>query len=159
MNKLKYIFLLLLLGVTAICYPQSIQRGKVFEQNSGFKPLAGVQIDVQDATPKVSDINGCFQLEFSNKKNGQILFVNSISKSDYLVINQKSIDQWSLSTGTEFKVIMSLKSLYQQNIKNYYKIGYSRYKERYETILHQLKVERQKDILNEKEYKIALDSF
>lgn len=158
MNKLKYIFLLLLLGVTAICYPQSIQRGKVFEQNSGFKPLAGVQIDVQDATPKVSDINGCFQLEFSNKKNGQILFVNSISKSDYLVINQKSIDQWSLSTGTEFKVIMSLKSLYQQNIKNYYKIGYSRYKERYETILHQLKVERQKDILNEKEYKIALDS-
>lgn len=159
MNELRYILLIVMVWSATVACPQAIQRGRVVEQNSGHKPLPGVQIDVKDASPKVSDSKGCFLLEFSDKRNGQMLFVNSISKPDYMVINQKSIDQWNFSPETELRVVMSLRTRFEQSLREYYNIGYSRYKKRYEALLIQLKEERQKEWLSENAYKVSLDSI
>lgn len=158
MNELRHILLIVMVWSATVACPQAIQRGRVVEQNSGYKPLPGVQIDVKDASPKVSDSKGCFLLEFSDKRNGQMLFVNSISKPDYMVINQKSIDQWNFSPETELHVVMSLRTRFEQSLREYYNIGYSRYKKRYEALIIQLKEERQKEWLSENAYKVSLDS-
>lgn len=158
MNNMKFA-LILLLCVSPYVFPQSIQHGRVFEQNSGFTPLQGVQLDVKDATPEISDQDGRFHLQFTAKTKGQVLFVNSISKAGYLVINQKAIDKWSFAPEKELKVVMSLRSKFEQNLREYYRIGYKNYKERYDSILVRLRSEKERNILNEKEYKKTLDSI
>lgn len=156
---MKYTLLLFLLCINLYSFAQSVQHGRVLEQNSGFTPLPGVQLDIKDAAPEISDPDGYFHLEFSGKAKGQILFVNSITKANYLVINQKVIDQWSFAPETELKVVMSLKSKFEQNLREYYRIGYRNYKERYDSILLKLKTEKENRILNEIEYKKTLDSI
>lgn len=159
MNNMKYLPLLLSLCISPYIFAQSVQHGRVFEQNSGYTPLPGVQFDIKDAAPEISDPKGYFHLEFSTKAKGQILFVNSIYKDDYLVINQKVIDQWSFAPETELKVIMSLKSKFEQNLREYYRIGYQNYKKRYDSILLKLKAEKENKALNEIKYKKSLDSI
>lgn len=60
---------------------QVIQIGMVREQNSGGKPIAGVQVNFQDAVPTNSDDGGWFRLAFRGKKAGDVIFFSGSQKA------------------------------------------------------------------------------
>jgi len=79
-------------------------HGQVFEQNSKKRPVSNVQIIFADALPTISDSKGKFQLVFTDKKPGDLIFLNEIIKSGYEVVNKKEFEILKISNSSNLGV-------------------------------------------------------
>jgi len=92
------VFALILFTVLLCAQTSSvIQNGLVREQNSGKKPLAGVQVIFSDGVPASSDQSGKFRLVFSGKKPGDLIFLTEIRKAGYELVNEKELQVLKIS--------------------------------------------------------------
>lgn len=106
---------------------QTIQRGVVYEMNSGNKPISGTSIVVIGAIPTDSDNNGKFQLVFSKIQAGKQVIVKQIYKEGYETVNETDIKNWTLSEKNEFKVVLCKKGRLDESRRKFYDIGQDRY--------------------------------
>ncbi|MCP4347039.1 MAG: tetratricopeptide repeat protein, partial [Desulfobacterales bacterium] len=84
-------FLLLNIAHTGDCLAENaVLAGRITLQNSGGKPLGGVQVSARKATPTASRSNGHFDLVFQDKKPGDRVWL-ALEKNGYEVVNRDSL--------------------------------------------------------------------
>src|ERR1035437_6439249 len=142
---MKKIFLIYLLLIAGLVNGQTTVRGIVIAQNSGNKPIEGVQIITLGTVPEVSDGSGLFKLVFKTKVPGDRIFVSAISKKGYEIVNKKEIfDDWVIKSNPDFRtnIVMCPEGLLAENTLKYYNISLngltSGYKKRINTLQEQL---------------------
>jgi tetratricopeptide (TPR) repeat protein len=123
---MKNTYLLACLCMSLYTQAQNIaQNGQVRLQNSGKKPVAGVQIRFIDANPTESDATGKFKLIFSGKKAGDWVVREKIYKEKYTVVNDNELDALiALSNTNQFAVdiILTEVAILEANKRNFYNI-------------------------------------
>jgi tetratricopeptide (TPR) repeat protein len=104
---------------------QTTVRGIVTEQNSGNKPIAGVQIKALGSAPETSDNEGLFQLTFASKKIGERIIVSEISKKGYEIVNKDVVNNWVIpgDRNSRTKVVMCPEGTLARNTMKYYDIS------------------------------------
>jgi len=104
---------------------QVIQIGMVREQNSGGKPIAGVQVNFQDAVPTNSDDGGWFRLAFRGKKAGDVIFFQEVRKQGYEVVNEKELQIMQISSNDSLgsDIILAKAGKLDAARKEYYDIS------------------------------------
>lgn len=122
---MKPTLFLLLITFPILLNAQVTVKGVVTEQNSGNKPLAGVQIKALGTTPEQTGNDGLFQLTFASKKPGDHIIVSEISKKGYEVVNKDMVNNWVISSNStgKTKIVMCPEGLIAQNTLKYYEIS------------------------------------
>lgn len=126
---MKNIFFFVLFFLLATLLPaqtsSAIQIGLVREQNSGKRPLAGVQIIFSDAVPASSDQSGKFRLVFSGKKSGDVIFVTEIRKLGYELVNEKELQVLKISNTDQLglDIILARAGTMDAAKKEYYAVS------------------------------------
>lgn len=119
----KYIALILL-SILTLCniFAQSVQSGIVLEYNgkNEKKPLANVEIVVNNASSTVSDSKGAFTLKFRTLKPGDKITIRRIEKIGYEVLNQENLSALFISRKNEPFTIVMCKSETIKKIRNQY---------------------------------------
>ncbi|MEI8007342.1 MAG: tetratricopeptide repeat protein [Bacteroidota bacterium] len=147
-NILISLLILIPFGICA----QITVKGIVTEQNSGNKPVPGVQIKAIGTIPEQSDNAGLFQLSFSSKKPGDQITVVEISKKGYEIVNKDAVNSWLISNdpNNRKKIIMCLEGLIAQNTLNYYNISLAGLTQGYANKIKNLQEQRDKAVINSK---------
>lgn len=104
MHKYAIILISLLISLS---YAKVIQKGTVRIQNSGNKPLPGVQISAQGSNQTNSDNKGLFRLELPNKIEGNSIDSLKVSRSGYEWTNQPSLQSIVADSNLPLNVIMA----------------------------------------------------
>ncbi|MFZ4402182.1 MAG: hypothetical protein ACOYO1_19280 [Bacteroidales bacterium] len=143
---MKRILLLSLIVLPFLVNAQATVKGIVTEQNSGNKPIAGVQIKVLGSVPEQSDNAGQFLLLFSSKKPGDRIIVSEVSKKGYEIVNKDVVNNWLISgnPGDKTKIVMCPEGLIAQNTLKYYDISLAGLTKGYQNRIMQLQEERDK---------------
>jgi tetratricopeptide (TPR) repeat protein len=151
MNAL-YFLLLLLVPLHALA--QSTVRGLVTEQNSGNKPIAGVQIKALGSAPEVSDNEGLFRLSFASKKIGDRIFVSEISKKGYEIVNKDVVNNWVIpgDVNAKTKIVMCPEGTLARNTLKYYDISLAGLTKGYNERILQLQEQRDKALIDAKAF-------
>ena len=130
MKKLISIFILLPFIISA----QTVQKGIVLEYN-GAKPktpLAYVSVSVPNETnPTTSDSKGNYELNFMRLRVGDKVPVVQISRAEYVLFNKDAIEQWKISTKSNFNIVMCKKSVFDKMVSFYYGISTKSQEEQY----------------------------
>ena len=155
--KLKYTLALLLLSVLQLS-AQTIQRGKVVLQNSGHKPLSGVQMTAYGAQPTDTDNDGAFRLNFNKAESGDLAPLKEAYKKGYELVNKKETEKWILSDAKDMIVVMCPEGALREARESYYQIGAKTYVQRYENALAELEKQKEANRLTEKEYADKLEA-
>lgn len=102
-----------------------VQEGLVVEQNSGKKPVGGVEIIFADAVPTTSASDGQFRLVFQDKQPGDLIFKESIRKAGYELVNAKDFEIVSISSNNKLAidVILAVAGTVDAAKKAYYDIS------------------------------------
>lgn len=158
MMKTKLLALSLLLIPVAL-YSQSTQKGKALLINSQKKPLPGVEVAAHGASSSVSDINGNFTLTFPHSNNGELIFVESISKMDYELANEAECKEWMISEHRIYEVVMCPKGYLEATKRKYYKIGDDRYKKRYNEQRQVLDSQKKLNEISESDYMTKISAI
>jgi len=146
----KALLIVFLLSATII-NAQTTVKGIVTEQNSGNKPIPGVQIKVLGSIPEVSDNSGTFQLVFTNKKPGDRIIVSEISKKGYEIVNLKEvIESWMIPAdqNQHKKIVMCPEGMIAENSAKYYGISLSALTKGYEQTIKDLMKQRDSSLIN-----------
>src|SRR6266849_3510493 len=77
---------------TVLSANEGVLKGVVKENELGGSTMANVAISAPGANPTKSRQYGEFTLHFPNKKPGETVLV-SVSKSDYVVVNDIQLEQ------------------------------------------------------------------
>jgi tetratricopeptide (TPR) repeat protein len=102
---MKNVFLLALLCVFCAPLFGQIQVGLVREQNSGNRPIGGVQINFEHAVPTTSaDEDGTFRLAFKGLKPGYPIFKQDIFKHGFELVNEREIESLKISNDNKLGV-------------------------------------------------------
>jgi hypothetical protein len=114
-------FLLLPISLHA----QTTVKGLVTEQNSGNKPIPGVQIKALGSAPEASDNAGQFQLQFASKKPGERIVVSEVAKKGYEIVNKDILANWIIQSDprARTKIVMCPEGTIARNILKYYDIS------------------------------------
>ncbi|MCU0444902.1 MAG: hypothetical protein MUE85_08275 [Microscillaceae bacterium] len=101
------------------------QKGMARLQNSGKKPLAGVQILFSGAKATESDVAGQFRLVFSGKSKGSTTIMERIYKEGYELVNQKELLSVTLTNNEVFEqdIILALKGTLVAMRARYFEIS------------------------------------
>ena len=135
------------------------QRGEVVLQNSGRQPLAGVQVRAMGAIPATSDAAGHFDLHFSKSRPGQLLLLDEVYKDGYELVNEKALEQWTVSQSSKLPIVMCRKGALAAAQEKYYEIGRSHNMARYADACRQLDEQRALNLLTEQQYNARLDKL
>jgi tetratricopeptide (TPR) repeat protein len=102
-----------------------VQKGTVRLQNSGKKPVSGVQILYNGAKATESDAVGSFRLVFAGKKPGDVIFMEKIHKQGYEVVNIKELEVNKISNNDNLStdIILAVAGTLDKAKKEYYKIS------------------------------------
>ena len=154
---MKNICLSVLLGLTSISLVAQaalIQTGLVREQNSGKRPVDGVQIIFSGSVPKTSDGSGKFRLAFAGKKAGDLVLMSEISGKGYELVNDKELEQVKLSSTEQFgtDIIVAKAGVIDAAKKDYYAISDKALKAGFDKQKALLQGELAKARLSEKQY-------
>jgi tetratricopeptide (TPR) repeat protein len=124
---MKRIIIFVLLLLSGLLNAQITVKGIVTEQNSGNKPIQGVQIKALGSTPELTDNAGLFQLIFANKKAGDRIIVSEISKKGYEIVNKDLVNNWLITNNLNerTKIVMCPEGIIAQNTLKYYDISLS----------------------------------
>lgn len=149
---MKKIILCILIGMPfLVCAQRAKQAGWVTELNSGKAPLAGVQIEYEDAPSTTSDDGGYFRLSFLDKKYGDLIFMRTISKLGYELVNEKELLYPTLSSG-KIKVILCKKGMLDQMRTEYYNLSKDALSKGYKEQINKLKLALKEKRIEEKDY-------
>lgn len=89
---MKKSFITLTLLLFTLFASAQVQKGTVRLQNSGKKPISGVQILFTGAKASESDASGAFRLVFAGKKPGDLIFMEKIHKQGFELVNFKELE-------------------------------------------------------------------
>lgn len=145
---------LLLLLVPALLSAQVTVKGVVTEQNSGNKPLPGVQIKALGSIPEQSDNAGHFQLVFNAKKPGDRIIVSEIVKKGYEIVNKDVVNSWHIPSNPEEKtrIVMCPEGQVTQNTLKYYNISLAGLTKAYEARVTSMKQQMEQAQIDRKTY-------
>lgn len=103
MRVLTSVIFVLLSTISSILFAQSVQSGVVLEYNGkdAKKPLANVEIVVNNAGSTVSDAEGKFTLNFRTLKPGDRITIRRIEKIGYELFNTETISQLVITRNNE----------------------------------------------------------
>ena len=152
------VFLPILL-ISSLLQAQVRQQGEVVLQNSGRQPLAGVQVRAMGAVPATSDAAGRFDLHFSKSRPGQLLLLDEVYKDGYELVNEKALEQWTVSQSSKLPIVMCRKGALAAAQEKYYEIGRSHSMERYADACRQLDEQLAQNLLTEQQYNARLDKL
>jgi tetratricopeptide (TPR) repeat protein len=136
---------------------QTVQRGKVVLQNSGYKILPGTQLTAYGAQPTDTDNEGVFQLNFDKAEPGDMAPLKEAYKKGYELVNKKETEKWILSNTKDMIVVMCQEGLLKEARGKYYNIGSNTYVRRYEETLKELEKQKEINRITEKEYANRLE--
>ena len=122
---MKWKLLVGLLLLPVLLEAQATVKGLVTEQNSGNKPIAGVQIKALGSAPEQTGNDGLFQLMFSGKKPGDRIIVSEISKRGYEIVNKDIVNNWLIPNNPSHmtKIVMCPEGMIAENTMRYYDIS------------------------------------
>jgi len=151
---MKKIFFLAFLSLSVLAKSQTTVKGIFTEQNSGNKPVVGVQIKALGANPEVSDNSGLFQLVFGAKKPGDRVIVSEIKKKGYEIVNKKEVDSWLIGSNPNqrTKVVMCPEGLIAENTAKYYDISLKAVTDGYNKRISELQKQLAKAQIDAKTY-------
>ena len=131
-----------------------IQNGLVREQNSGKKPIAGVQVIFSDAVPATSDKSGKFRLAFSGKKAGDLILLTEISKKGYELVNEKELHGLLIGSTDQLGVdiIMAKAGSIDAAKKEYYAVSDKALLASFNKSKQKLQAQIQKEEITQQEY-------
>ena len=118
-QKLSFLLLLLAAGLQA----KVVQPGRVRLQNSGNKPLAGVQVSFFGSNRTTSDGKGIFLLEFPDKKPGDEIVAPKVSRPGYEWVNEPSFRAVAASPQVSLELVMCPAGQLEANRQKYYEIA------------------------------------
>jgi len=151
---MRYLLLFLYIFFSSLLLAQSTVKGTVSEQNSGKKPLAGVQIKALGTQPEVTDNVGLFQLIFNSKKPGDRIIVTEVSKKGYEVVNKKDVENWIIigNQNEKVKIFMCPEGQITLNTAKYYSISLTAVTESYAKQIKELQEQLEKSLIDAKTY-------
>jgi tetratricopeptide (TPR) repeat protein len=151
---MKYTFNLGLFLIPYLLNAQTTVKGIVTEQNSGNKPIAGVQIKALGSTPEQTDNAGLFQLVFTSKKPGDRIIVSGIFKKGYEIVNKDVVNNWLIpgNPGDKTKIVMCPEGLIAKNTLKYYDISLDGLTKGYQNRIKELQKERDKAQIDAKTF-------
>ena len=151
--------LTLILYVLSFSYShaQIVQFGIVKEMNSKGKPVSGVGISVltsSDLQPVTSNSNGTFQLTFSEKNAGDVIYNIRITKGNYEIVNVHDFKNgWKLSAHDTMKIIIASKGVVDEMRLQYYNIFYNYHEKEYKKTIEELKEALENQSISIEEYR------
>ena len=101
---MKRILLLLCFIVNTSLTAQKIQWTHVREQNSQKKPIPAAQVIFEGSVPAKSDLAGSVRLAFAGKNAGQYVFLTTVIKDGYELVNNKEVEQVRLGDDDQLGV-------------------------------------------------------
>lgn len=140
-------------------HAQVKQHGQVTLQNSGRKPLAGVQIRAKGAVPASSDVQGNFNLHFNKARPGQLLLLDEVYKDGYELVNEQALKQWFVSGNRPLPIVMCPKGTLAAAQAKYYDIGKQYNMERYNNVCKQLEEQLKQNKISTEKYNAELDKL
>ncbi|MFZ4402183.1 MAG: tetratricopeptide repeat protein [Bacteroidales bacterium] len=151
---MKHTLFLIFIIFPFLLNSQTIIKGLVAEQNSGNKPIGGVQIIVLGSTPEQTDNAGLFQLVFTSKKPGDRIIVSEIFKKGYEIVNKDIVNNWLIPSnqGDKTKIVMCPEGLIAQNTLKYYDISLAGLTNGYESRIKSLQAKMTKAEIDAKTY-------
>lgn len=155
----KTLILLTVLIWTAVSIAQVKQQGITVLQNSGKKPVGGVQITAAGSAPAGSDNAGKFSLHFPKSHAGEMLFINEIYKNGYATVNEEELKRWILSGENVLPVVLCKKEILAATQQKYYGIGKTNYRDRYNRAIEELEKTNRNRALSEEEYDKRLETI
>lgn len=159
MRFLFSVITIVLVTLMNVLYAQSTQSGIVLEYdgNNKKKPLANVEIVVNNAGSTVSDAQGKFNLNFRTLKPGDKITVRRVEKLGYEVFNTEAVSQFTITRSNEPLTIIMCKTETIRGIRDRYsKIAQSRYAENLRKEEQNLKVRVNQGSMTQKEYEKKL---
>lgn len=158
MSRIYTIAILLMLALNTSA--QIIINGKT-EEYVGAKEhriIAGVEINLRDASSTISDKKGRFQLEFKTLKVGDKIIVHNINqairKAGYEVFNKEAIEQWVISKDRSPLIIVLCKSSRIKELKDKWNaISSASYAQQWKAQQEELKKELEMGKLEIQQYK------
>jgi len=158
---MKRIIIFNFLLLSGILNAQITIKGVVTEQNSGNKPIPGVQIKALGTAPELSDNTGLFQLVFSSKKPGDRIVVTEISKKGYEIVNKDVVNNWLIpnNLNDKKKIVMCTEGLIAQNTLRYYDISIAGLTKGYKQRIKGLQEKLDKTEIDAKTYTKLADSI
>ena len=151
MNRLILtIFMLFPLSLPA----QVVVKGVVTEQNSGNKPIAGVQLLALGANPEVSDHDGRFSLTFQDKTAGERIRLTSVTKSGYELVNREEAETWVIPSEPDkiMKIVLCPAGQLAANRLKYYRISFEALTKGYRDKVGELEKQRDKAGIDARRY-------
>ena len=124
----------------------------MLEKDSNGKPLENTEIVAKDASPANSDDDGKYKLAFKDKSPGEMIFVDSISKKGYELVNESQVKDWIFSDKKDFNIILCRKGLLKESRKHFYNIGKSHYENEYKRKRSEIDSLKQNNKIEEREY-------
>lgn len=152
------LLLCLLQAELPVC-AQMRQAGKVTLQNSGRKPLSGVQVKAMGAVPASSDVQGNFSLHFNKARPGQLLLLDEVYKEGYELVNEQALKRWTVSSSRTLPVVMCPKGTLASAQEKYYEIGKSHNMARYAEACHKLEEQLKQNRLSVEQYNARLNEI
>ncbi len=144
MKKILLLIIFFILSNNVISQTKNnLLRGKITEQNSGNRVVAGVQVRAGSANATVSDIDGEFTLTFNKIPPGGET-VLSLSYKDWVVVNEKDLITKLPDNPNKqiLKLYMCPEQLLAQNRRKYYEISEKQIVAKYTKMLSELNRER-----------------
>lgn len=164
-HSLRTILSIVAVVITTISgslFAQSVQRGIVYEYdgNKEKKPLANVEIVVNNAGSTVSDAQGNFTLNFRILKPGDRITIRRCEKLGYEVFNTEAVSQFVITRDDDPIVIVMCKSEIIKGIRdNYTKIARQRYNQVIEQEEQSIKTNLDDGRISQKEYERRIEEM
>jgi hypothetical protein len=146
-------------------FGQVTVRGIVTEQNSGNKPVPGVQIKALGSAPEASDNAGAFQLTFAVKKPGERIIVSEVAKAGYEIVNKDVLGNWLIPADPQArtKIVMCPEGTLARNVLKYYDLSQAALTRGYHEKLQRLQAQRDSARIDARTFgeqaKILADQF
>lgn len=146
--------ILLLVAVPALLNAQVTVKGIVTEQNSGNRPLSGVQVKVLGSTPDRTGRDGLFQLVFTAKQPGDRIVVSGITKKGYEIVNKEMVNNWVIlkNSDARFRVVMCPEGTIAKNTLKFYNISLDGLTRGYKKRIRELQAERDRARIDAKTF-------
>jgi hypothetical protein len=161
MKTTLFLFFGLLVALSLSAQTPLIQNGIVREQNSGKRPVEGVQIIFAGAVPTTSEQTGKFRLAFTGKKEGDLAFLTELSKKGFELANDKDLEHIKLSSSDQLgtDIIVAKTGIIEAAKKDYYAISDKALKAGFDKEKARLKAELQNAKVSEQQYQDQFEAL
>lgn len=149
--------------MSCMLFAQSVQSGIVLEYDGTAtkKPLANVEIVVNNAQSTVSDSHGRFKLQFRTLKAGDRIVVRRITKNGYEIINQEVIDRWIITRDPNalITIEMSSSARIKKERDKYLAIANKKYSESLDNDRTQLRQKLSQGVITQQEFREKIEEL